>query len=765
MGRNFKLHYYLDTFIIIVSLLIIAAVGKAENLTVTLDAGSYQVLDEGTSGQRIVMEGFGQLLVPGKPALPMRSFMIALPPGAEVSNVSVQAADPIELPGEYAIAPTPVVAPLTGRPTIEERALAEWDENYAATYSSDAPYPADAGAYVGQGGLRHYAFARVSFCPFSYRPQSGRLALHSALTVSIDYEISSSALVPVDAATDAKAAMLFVNYPQAQRWYSAGVTATPSAETYDYVIITADALTMALTDLVAWKEQIGYRVNIVTTSWIAANYSGRDLQEQTRNFLIDKYLEWGIHYVLIAGNRDVLTMRHCYPEPTNHGYDQLYCPPTDHYFAELTSDWDSDGDGFFGEFDEDFIDFVPEVIVGRIPYSTTADLSRISQKIITYEQDTGAWKSQALLIGSFAWLENQYFDPRYLDTDMGLLPELVAQHFFPGWPLTRLNEAQGLTPSTLPYDLPTSLANVINTWAAGQYGIVNWGGHGGPTAVAQLIWDYDDGDSVPEPEELSTPIFIDTYNVRHLNDAYPSIVFETSCNNAYPEVAGLARELLGNGSIANIASTRGAYYSAGWDDPSDGLCGSLNYHFFRYLVEENETVGDAFFDAKVYYQNHYFSGYHSSDYQNMFDFVLYGDPSLVRTGLVPVCVDADSDGFGDPGELANTCADDNCPDTPNPGQEDTDGDGFGDACDLCPAVATAENTPMVAGDVDEDQSVSSTDVIYMVNCIFKGGPAPVPMPECGDTDCNTTLTSADILHLVGFVFRSGDAPCDRCALP
>ena len=41
-----------------------------------------------------------------------------------------------------------------------------------------------------------------------------------------------------------------------------------------------------------------------------------------------------------------------------------------------------------------------------------------------------------------------------------------------------------------------------------------------------------------------------------------------------------------------------------------------------------------------------------------------------------VCADADGDGVCD--------ADDNCPLTPNPGQEDADGDGAGDACDGCP---------------------------------------------------------------------------------
>ncbi len=120
------------------------------------------------------------------------------------------------------------------------------------------------------------------------------------------------------------------------------------------------------------------------------------------------------------------------------------------------------------------------------------------------------------------------------------------------------------------------------------------------------------------------------------------------------------------------------------------------------------------------------------------------------------CPDGDADDVCD--------ADDNCPDTGNTDQIDSDGDGWGNVCDACPAYVTPGDVAILTGDVNVDSVHTSSDIIYLVNYVFRGGPLPLPVEVAGDVNCNGVIASADIIYTVNFVFKGGPEPCDVCAV-
>jgi parallel beta-helix repeat protein len=61
------------------------------------------------------------------------------------------------------------------------------------------------------------------------------------------------------------------------------------------------------------------------------------------------------------------------------------------------------------------------------------------------------------------------------------------------------------------------------------------------------------------------------------------------------------------------------------------------------------------------------------------------------------------------------------------------------------------------GDVNNNGAITSADIIYLVNYVFKGGPAPNPL-WTADVNNNGAITSADIIYLVNYVFKGGPAP-------
>ena len=590
-------------------------VGDVESLLVTLESTPFNIIDSVDGKTEVDMNGFGSILIPGCPKVPSKTFLIGVPPGAEVISIELINVDSELIPGNYDVISVPSIS--NNVDNINFQVDGE-------TFSSSDFYPSEVYKFLGMGQLRKYSFARVRFCPVVYSSLTKELMLYKEVTLRVEFmvihEISDEMLS--DTVMDDVASEIIVNYPSICSFYDPSFSAC-SSDIYNYVIITTDVLENSVKFFKNWKELNGYSVKVVNISWIYSNYAGSDDQERIRNFLIDNYVSWGIEYVLIVGNHNDIPMRYCFKPASNRN-----AIPTDYYYADLTGNWDSDGDGVYGEENEDSPDFYPEVYVGRIPVNTTDMVESICQKTINFEQNTEAWKKKVLLLGSIINLENEVGLGNPMTDGASLMEKLWIDVYSPnGFSRTTMYEKDGITPSVYDCDYPLTRENVIDHWPNG-YGIVNWGSHGSTDEAFRRWWSKDTNfNNVPDINEIvKDESFISSYDTIALNDDKPSIVFACACSNADPEDKNnLGISLLENGAVAFIGATHEPFYYYGWDHENDGGCITIDYYFFKYFINLDQTCGEALYNSLFHCWN---DDEMPPAYVNMFTFCLYGDPSV-----------------------------------------------------------------------------------------------------------------------------------------
>jgi hypothetical protein len=557
------------------------------------------------AADKIALDNFGRRLVPGTPTLPSRIVAIAIPPGAEFVDLSYELGTAQVLPGTYDIAPVALPGVIgADEAELHARLQSTYDENYRATYGTDAPYPREVVEFVRTAGYRRYNLVDVRVMPIVYHPLTRELTYYPDITIDVHYRLPadrSAALIDYQPRQEQFAREFVYNYDQAQDWY--GTVTGGSRSQSDYVIITLDSLVSAVQPLVEWETLKGRTVEVVTKSWIQSTYMGYDTAEKIRNFLRDKYPTeaWGIEDVLLVGHRDDLPMRRVQQDT---GYGK---PETDYYYAELSlpdsASWDYDGDHLYGE-SSDPIDFYAEVNVGRIPWSDPAKVQHICEKSVAFElNEDPSYKKNILLLGAFFWS----------DTDNAVLMEMkVNQFWMTNWTKTRLYEKYSGYYSSYDCDYPLSHDNVMQVWPTGKYAFVNWAGHGSPTAC------YICG--------MGSPQFISSSDCPALDDEHPSIVFAAACSNSDTDHLNIGQAMMAQGAVGFLGATKVAYGFHAWDDPYDGSTASVDYFFTTCVTSTNYTIGQALQWTLTHMYSHDLWWY---PYYETFEWgALWGNPNL-----------------------------------------------------------------------------------------------------------------------------------------
>jgi 6-phosphogluconolactonase (cycloisomerase 2 family) len=65
----------------------------------------------------------------------------------------------------------------------------------------------------------------------------------------------------------------------------------------------------------------------------------------------------------------------------------------------------------------------------------------------------------------------------------------------------------------------------------------------------------------------------------------------------------------------------------------------------------------------------------------------------------------------------------------------------------------------VRGDVSGDTQIDASDVVYLINYLFVGGPPPDPL-AAGDCNRDTVVDASDVVYLINYLFVGGPPPSD-----
>jgi hypothetical protein len=625
----------------------------AGSVSVTLRTGTYAIGRDDQGLDEITMADFNPSCDPGNPKLPSRIFNILLPPGADLTTLSLSLRDPepVDVPGHFNVGPAPPAVTWS-----DGKQVTEWGEGKQivdgrnmGVFGVDASYPGTHARFLTYSQMRKYKFARVEFWPFRYNPVQGTLARVESLTVEIDFDdlgVIDRDLLE-DGAMDRIAPSLFANSHDCRDYYG------PPEEAYrpaEYVIITTNAIVAGsrmLGHFVAQKQFGGRTVMVVTEDDFGTldGQAPNNRAEKIRQWLIENYASLKTLYVLLIGDphpyehdEGDIPMKMCWPRGVYP--DDRHESPTDYFYADLTGNWDLDGDLNYGGWD-DFgpggVDLAPEVLVGRIPvynddYTT---LDAILEKIMVYEAEEGplTWRKRILLPMSF------YF----ANYDNAELAEQIKDDYLDslGWFSWRMyQQGGGACGITSDYTGEEELrgGNVVrDRWAGGEFGVVLWAGHG--CALYTLV-GYETGDCWDG--------YLLAYSqCTSLDDSHPSFTYQSSCSNSLPQnPMNLSFVLLTHGAISTVSATGAAWILGGSYGEFDGNPGGsgIGYDYVSKLVQMMDA-GHALCLTKA---NATVTG--PSSLMNYLIHNLYGDPSvsLASKGRGP-WVDATSGALRDAG--------------------------------------------------------------------------------------------------------------------
>lgn len=368
---------------------------------VTTDLSEFSI-ENTDRGAKYELEDGYFVEIEGAPEIPHKIIRLALPENTKISSISAigsninrlaRGVDYVWFEGDIK----------TG--IFEQYTPAPKD---LAIYMSDEAFPGKYAELLNEGMFGPQHLATIAVYPLQYSPARGELILIGEIEIQINldnYFIYTTGPLP-EAANQIKN---MLNNPSdflvpVVNSSLPGHGDIPGEITLgigaEYLIITSAEIAPGFYPYAVWKNQKGLLTELVLIEEILQSYSGEDPPAKLRTYLQEAY-NAGARWVLLGGDEDVIPIRYAYPGNVNSTPSLNVQQICDLYYADLTGDWDYDGDGVYGESNHDQPDIFPEVYVGRVPVVSQEEATIWVEKALLYEQNPGHGDYSYLTRGLF----------------------------------------------------------------------------------------------------------------------------------------------------------------------------------------------------------------------------------------------------------------------------------------------------------------------------------------------------------------------------
>jgi len=555
-------------WMLIFHILIIVIASSAETIEKTFSFHTYDFHEK--EGFKILqMQGTRLMGKTGNPLLPCFSAVIILPPGEAVDAVRVITKNEVPLQVMKRIIPKQPARPLSDTiPIVFQMNKKVYEEN--------AFYPQSQLLSTRTAFLNGYSVATILFTPVQYNPVSSQLVIHRDITLKIETVIDQKAMDALkflrgSIADQDRLDQLCHDTHLLPRYVLNSVS-----ESFNILVIVPAEFKSDFTEYKNFYLRKGLKTHILTVEEIQASYPGQDLQEIIRNAIIDAYQK-GIEHVVLAGDAEHIPYRGFYCEVQSG--DDLYKStniPSDLYYSALDGTWDDDGDHVWGEIGEE--DLLPEVSIGRIPFSTKEDLDNQLHKIFTYQLKPVLGElRQPLLAAEKFWENPLSWGADYFDL-------LIGHHSDNGYTTQGIPENYNYVTLTDRDDGRWTSQDLLEKIEEGP-SFIHHSGHSNTSYNLRMT---------------SSEITDETFSAINGNDHNYPIIISHGCNSGSFDSDDCIGEIMVN--IQNFALAYVGNSRYGWDN--EGQTEGPSTHLHRELMDafygqKIETLGQAHRWSKI----------------------------------------------------------------------------------------------------------------------------------------------------------------------